>query len=148
MLRPSNGQEIRLPRVVASPSAHAALCRLRHDRGPLVIMLGSSATVSIARVCRSRDFSRDEDHVMLGTVAQCPVYMDIRYVESCLRDVLVVDLRPHGYGGDPLFVARPESRAERQQRMFAHRARTGSFGWRRSHGRRDRWPRRNVLAFT
>lgn len=113
--------------MVASPGAHAALCRLRRERGPLVIMLGSSATVSVARVYRGRGLDLDDDHVMLGTVAQCPVYMDLRHIESCFRDVLVVDLHPDAYGGDPLFVSRPESRAERQQRLFAERARTGGL---------------------
>jgi uncharacterized protein (DUF779 family) len=115
---------VRVPQVVASASASAALVKLRHDRGPQVIELGTCcAAVSIARLRDRRIFSPHEYHVRLGVVAHCTVYADIRQIELCPHEILVIDLHAAPHGGSPVFVTRPESRAERQQRVYAERAR-------------------------
>ena len=118
----------RLPRIVGSASASAALLQLHHDRGPQVIELGTCcAAVSIARVRDRRDFSPHEYHVRLGVVAHCSVYADIRQIELCPHEILVIELHAAPHGGSPVFVTRPESRAERQQRVFAERARAAGL---------------------
>jgi uncharacterized protein (DUF779 family) len=120
--------DIRRPLIVVSRTASAALLKLRHDRGPQVIMLGTCcATVSIVQVADRRDFDRREYHVMLGVVAHCPVYADIRHIELCPHDTLVVDLQRGADGGRPAFVTRPESTAEQQQRVFAECAHASDF---------------------
>lgn len=113
-------RDTRLPRITASATATAALTKLRHDRGPLAIVLGTScATVSVARVYLCRDFDPGEQHVPLGVLAYCQVYAESQAIEACAHDVLVIDLHANVSGREPLFVSRPESRAERQQRIFA-----------------------------
>ena len=121
-----NTSGIRRPRITASARASAALLKLRHDRGPQVIELGTcAAAISIARVRDRRAFTPHEHHLTLGIVAHCPVYADSRHIELCPHEMLVIELHTAQHAGSPIFVTRPESRAERQQRMFSERARTG-----------------------
>jgi uncharacterized protein (DUF779 family) len=113
-----------LPQIVASVGATRALLELRHVRGPQVIVLGTTcATISIAHVRNCCDFHPCEDHVVLGVVAHCRVYADIRQIEFCPHNLLVVDLHTNPAGGRPTFATRPESEAERQQRVITAHSR-------------------------
>lgn len=117
-----------VPQVVPSASAAAALLKLRRERGPQVIELGMRcAAVSIARVHDRHNFNPHQHHVKLGVVANCTVYADIRHIEFCPHEMLVIDLHAAPHGGSPVFITRPESRSERQQRMFADSARAGGL---------------------
>lgn len=123
-ITPIEAPRPKLPQVVVSAAAADALAGLRRDRGPQVIVLGStSATIGIAQVRDQGEFYPDDDDVQLGTVANCCVYADISYVEPCRHDVLVLDLRTNRAGDRPAFITRPESEAERQQRVFSAQAR-------------------------
>jgi uncharacterized protein (DUF779 family) len=114
-----------LPRVVASARASRALVELRQVRGPQVLVVDTAcAAISIAQVRRCcDDFHPQEHQVVLGVVIQVPVYADIQHIQLCPHDVLVVDLHTKPAGGEPTFVTRPESEAERQQRIFTAQTR-------------------------
>jgi uncharacterized protein (DUF779 family) len=116
----------RLPRVVGSPTAELSLAELTRERGPQVIVLsGPCAISSVAAARGRRGFVPNEHQVRVDQVANCPVYADAEQIRMCPHEVIVLDLGWHsGTGsGDRAFVTRPESPAERQQRVFSARAR-------------------------
>jgi uncharacterized protein (DUF779 family) len=120
---PRNG---RLPRVVGSPRAELSLAELTRERGPQVIVLsGPSAISSVAAARGRRGFVPNERQVRVDQVANCPVYADAEQIRMCPLEVIVLDLgwRSGTVSGDRAFVTRPESPAERQQRVFSARAR-------------------------
>jgi hypothetical protein len=113
------------PHVMASPPASAVLEQLGRDRGPQVIVLAPSrAALRLARVRQGREFVPNEHEVLVGTVAHCPVYADLRHTALYPNEALVVVLgRPCGVDDAPVFLARPESSAEWQQRVLDPRNR-------------------------
>ena len=120
---PRNG---RLPRVVGSLRAQLSLAELTSERGPQVIVLsGPCAISSVAAARGRRGFVPNEHQVRVGQVASCPVYADAEQIRMCPHEVIVLDAgwRSGTGSGDPAFVTRPESPAERQQRVFSARAR-------------------------
>jgi uncharacterized protein (DUF779 family) len=115
-----------LPGIVGSASAVLGLAELRRERGPQVIVLtGPCATVQVAITQNGRDFVPHAHHVRIGGVADCPVYADIEHIAQCPHEVIVLDLSWQAGAGkyDPAFVTRPESKAEREQRVFSKLAR-------------------------
>ena len=107
-----------IPHIAVSHSAQAALLTLGHAHGPHVVVLAATcAQVSIARVVPQADYVPSQDEVRVGTVAHCAVYARPSAFETCPHEGLVLDLQPAA--GALVFVTRPESRAERQQRIFS-----------------------------
>ena len=117
--------DTRSPHLDASPSALAALQSLRRQDGRQVIVLSSAcAGISAARVCREVGFVPSDRLVRIGTLADCPVYADQEVVAMCPHAGLILDV--YSSTNDRLvFVIRPESTAEWQQRIFSDRARRG-----------------------
>ncbi|MDP9091414.1 MAG: hypothetical protein M3N95_00315 [Actinomycetota bacterium] len=113
------------PHVIASPPVSAVIEQLRRDRGPQVIVLAPSrAALRLALVRQGRGFVPNEHEVLVGTVAHCPVYADSRHTALYPNEALVVVLgRPCGVDDAPVFLARPESSAEWQQRVLGPRIR-------------------------
>jgi len=115
--------DARGPHVDASASALATLQTLRKRHGPQVIVLGCACSgVGVARVCRATGFVTPEDLVRIGTLADSPVYADEQAAGACPHTVLILDVHSSAEGR-PVFVTRPESAAEWQQRVFGDRAR-------------------------
>jgi uncharacterized protein (DUF779 family) len=120
---PRNG---RLPRIVGSPKAELGLAELTRERGPQVIVLsGPCVILSVAAARGRRGFVPNEHQVLVDQVARCPVYADLQHITMCPHEVIVLDLgwRSGTANGERAFVTRPESPAERQQRVFSARAR-------------------------
>lgn len=117
----------RLPRILPSPRARQAIEQIRRERGAQVIVLTSAcATTSIANLVQQRGFVANQYQLLVGRVAGCPVYADSRHITGCPHDVIIIDLGRRSAAIDParpLLLTRPESEAERQQRVFAERAR-------------------------
>jgi len=116
-----------VPHFTASRAALDALHRLRRSRGRQVIVLSPAcARVSVAHVHTEVDYVPGPGEVRLGTLAHCPIYADRGSIETCPHDGLVLDL--HAVAdrrGAAVFVTRPESAAERQERIFCHHTQTG-----------------------
>jgi uncharacterized protein (DUF779 family) len=90
---PNPDPAIRLPTVIASPRARALLDDLYRDWGPQAIVLpGDCTKTSRATVLSRCAFEPDEHHLLLGVVAHCWVYSDIRNIELCPHDALLLDL--------------------------------------------------------
>lgn len=89
-----------------------------------MLVLGTSlGAVCIARVLPRQGFTPAPYYAVIGQVAHCPVYAHMREATACQHSTLVLDGRRDTVGGDPVFLTRPESRAERQQRVYAEHAR-------------------------
>ncbi len=119
----------RMPHIVASAKAAANLADLCRAHGPQVILLANSCgTVRVARVRSRPGFRPHEYEVLIGRVMDCPVYADTRQLPQRPFDTIVLDVGwrsgdTASADQDPHFVTRPESQAERQQRIFSDQAR-------------------------
>lgn len=117
----------RVPHIVVSQRARPAIEQIRREHGPQIIVLTSAcAATSIANVVPQRGFVPSQYEMIVGRIAGCPVYADSRHITGCPHDVIIIDLgrRPgEANPAKPLLVTRPESEAERQQRVFAERVR-------------------------
>lgn len=114
---------LRVPHVSASRHARSALDVLRRSQGRQVIVLGAtSARLSVAHVRRAAGYVAYSGEVRIGTVAHCPVYAALGCIETCPHDALVLDLHGVDARGVPVFVTRPESRVERQERILNRHA--------------------------
>jgi hypothetical protein len=87
----------------------------------VIVLTGPCATARVARTQRRRDFLPHEHQVSIGQVAHCPVYADVRHIAQCPHEVIVLDLgwQSGAANHEPTFVTRPESKAEREQRIFS-----------------------------
>jgi hypothetical protein len=123
------------PHVIASPLVSAVLEQLCRDGGPQVIVLAPShASLRLARVLQRRRFVPNERHVLVGTVAHCPVYADVRHTALYPNEALVMVLgRPFGIDA-PVFLTRPESTGEWQQRVLDPCIRASVHPWHRRLG--------------
>jgi uncharacterized protein (DUF779 family) len=108
------------PHVDASPTACRALNELCDEHGPHVIVLRSAcAAPSIAHVLAEKEFAAREDEVLIGRVADCPVYAYVRDFDLCPHDAVIVELRwPGSESAPPVFVTRTESEDERGNRLL------------------------------
>lgn len=115
--------DVRIPHLDASRSAVAVLQSLRRQDGRQVIVLSSAcAGISAARVRREAGFVPPDRLVRIGTLAECSVYADQEFVAMCPHAGLILDV--HSTTNDrQVFVTRPESAAEWQQRIFSDRGR-------------------------
>lgn len=108
----------RVPHLDVSLRALAALHALRTRHGPQVIVLGPTcAGTNVAHVHNESAFIPRDRVVGIGTLAQCPVYADREAVAMCPHTGLILDVHTSA-NGRPVFVIRPESAAEWQQRAF------------------------------
>jgi hypothetical protein len=112
----------RVPQIYGSPATVAAL---HGERGRYVLTLESACSgVSLAHTCPESEFAPTDHHVRIGTVAHCSVEADRACIALCPHDELTLDLHaPRDGNAPPLFMTRPASVAERQQRMFSACAR-------------------------
>jgi uncharacterized protein (DUF779 family) len=114
------------PRIVTSGKAKAALETIRQQHGTQVIVLRSACSApSIARVRSRAAFLPQEHQVVIGSVARCPVYVDSREINSCPHETIMLDLAAApAYGTDDTnLITRPESVAEREERIFSDHSR-------------------------
>lgn len=115
--------DVRSPHLDASRGALVALHALRARYGRQIIVLGSTCAGSgVAHVRDATAFVAPDRLVRIGTLAHCPVYADREAVAICPHTGLILDVHPSA-NGRPVFVTRPESSAEWQQRAFNGRAR-------------------------
>ena len=118
------------PRVVGSSNAVRTLAQMCRDVGPQVILLrGPCAAVHVARTMPRREFVPREYQERIGQVADCSVYADLRHIVRCPHEVIVLELgwQVGNADGETSFVTRPESLAEREQRVFSERSRGGAY---------------------
>jgi uncharacterized protein (DUF779 family) len=114
----------RVPKIYGSPAAVAALLALRTERGRYVLTLNSACTgLCVAHICPEFEFTPTDHHVQIGAVAQCSVYAERSRITLCPHDELMLDLRAGDSTAPPLFMTRPASAAESQQRLFSACAR-------------------------
>jgi uncharacterized protein (DUF779 family) len=119
--------DLRVPHFTASRRALYELHLVRRSQGRQVVVLASAcARVSVAHVHSEADYAPRDGEVRLGTLAHCPVYGTRDCIEMCPHAGLVLDVHVATDGrGTPVFFTRPESAAERQQRVFCKQARIG-----------------------
>jgi hypothetical protein len=110
--------------VRVSSHARAWLDQICAEKGPRAILLTTACTgISPVALRILRDFEAAPTDVLVGVVATCRVYADLRHVALCPHDVLYLDLHWQSGMDTPTIVARPESTAEQQQRIFSAQAR-------------------------
>jgi uncharacterized protein (DUF779 family) len=112
----------RAPRILASRRARLALQKMSQDRGRMVILLtGACHAPSVASVRAESGFMPDEHQAIIGHVVHCPVYADVREIQLCPHDAIVIDIGwvPAHSHADPLLVTRIESKPEREERLMA-----------------------------
>ena len=107
------------PQVRVSHRAEELLRSLVQRQGANVLVLsGTAAAPSIVHVRTPVGFQPGPCDVRIGEVASCLVYADAESICWCPHELLV--LSPAQVDGGRLvsLVTRPESEAERQQRLF------------------------------
>jgi uncharacterized protein (DUF779 family) len=126
VLRPATAPPgVRAPQIYGSPAAVTALRALCRERGRSVVLLDSACSgVSLAHICPESDFTPTDHQVWIGAVAHCSVHADRACIALCPHTELTLDLHaPRDGNAPPLFMTRPASVAERQQRLFSACAR-------------------------
>jgi uncharacterized protein (DUF779 family) len=115
---------LRVPHLTGSRSALDALSALRRSQGGQVIVLGPvCARVSVAHVRARSGYAPHRGEIRIGTLAHCPIYATRSCIETCPHERLILDVvLATGRRGAPVFLTRPESRMERQERVFSSRA--------------------------
>jgi len=91
-------------RLQVTAAARSALATLRHDRGPQVLYVSwpGGATVLPDGV-----FAPGPYEAIIGHVARCPVYADVRAVNHSATDTVTLDVAPGGAGSYPVMVLDP-----------------------------------------
>jgi uncharacterized protein (DUF779 family) len=111
--------DVPVPHLDASPSTLAILHSSSRQHGRQVIVLSSAcAGISAAQVRSEIGFVPRERLVRIGTLAHCPVYAHEKLVAMCPYSGLILDVHL-STNGTQVFVTRPESAAEWQQRIFS-----------------------------
>jgi uncharacterized protein (DUF779 family) len=88
-------RELGLPRLRATTAAEEALARVVHEHGPVLLVVSAGCCGGSAPMC----FPVDEFHVggqdvLVGTVADCPVYVARRQLEAWPHVELLIDVEP------------------------------------------------------
>ncbi|HEX2307130.1 MAG TPA: hypothetical protein VHI14_02275 [Jatrophihabitantaceae bacterium] len=93
-------------------------CMVRRDGPQALVMTGAAAAPSIVHVRPLAGFRPGPGDVLIAQLASCLVYADEDSICSCPHEQIV--LSPARLDGPRLvsLVTRPESEAERQQRLF------------------------------
>lgn len=101
-------------RVTATPTALAALARLRQQRGAVILyQSGGCCDGSLPMCLEQGDLRIGDADVLLGLVGGCPVYIDDRQYAVWKHTQLIIDVgegEPEGFslpaGDDHHFVTR------------------------------------------
>jgi uncharacterized protein (DUF779 family) len=88
-------------RVTATPAALAALARLRAKRGAIILYQSGGCCDGSLPVCLEQgDLRIGDGDVLLGSVADCPVYIDDRQYGVWKHTQLIIDVgegEPEGF---------------------------------------------------
>ena len=101
-------------RVTATPTALAALARLREQRGAVILYQSGGCCDGSLPICLELgDLRIGDGDVLLGSVGGCPVYIDDRQYAVWKHTQLIIDVgegEPEGFslpaGDDHHFVTR------------------------------------------
>jgi hypothetical protein len=105
-----------LDRVTATPAALTALARLREQRGAVILYQSGGCCDGSLPICFDQaDLIIGDGDVLLGSVGECPVYIDARQYQAPKHTRLIVDVgvgEPEGFslpaGPDRHFVTRSQ----------------------------------------
>lgn len=91
----SSARELGLPRLRATSAAEEALARLVHDRGPVMMVLSAGCCGGSTPMCFAEgEFRTGSQDVLIGTVADCRVYLDRRQLEAWPHAEVLIDVEP------------------------------------------------------
>jgi uncharacterized protein len=83
------------PRVVATPAALEAIRRLQTVRGPLMLFQSGGCCDGSLPICfDGGELLIGDGDVLLGTVGDCPFYIDSRQHEVWKHTQLILDVSP------------------------------------------------------
>lgn len=86
---------IPVPRVLCTDAAAALIAVLRHRHGPLVFHQSGGCCDGSAPMCFPEgEFRLGERDVLLGHIADCPVYMGGQQFEYWAHTQLIIDVVP------------------------------------------------------
>jgi len=89
------GRLVGARRVVATEAARQAVLRLRAVRGPLMFVQSAGCCGGSVPMCfPDGEYLTGEGDLLLGRVAGCPFYMDIRQYRALRPGQLVLDVAP------------------------------------------------------
>ena len=92
---------LRVDRVTATPTALAALARLREQRGAVILYQSGGCCDGSLPVCLEQgDLRIGDGDVLLGSVGDCPVYIDDRQYAVWKHTQLIIDVgegEPEGF---------------------------------------------------
>ncbi|MGD0608144.1 MAG: DUF779 domain-containing protein [Streptosporangiaceae bacterium] len=113
----------RFDRVTATPAALTALARLREQRGAVILYQSGGCCDGSLPICFDQeDLIIGDGDVLLGSVGDCPVYIDARQHQLWQHTQLIIDVgegEPEGFslpaGPGQHFVTRSVLLASRSQ---------------------------------
>jgi len=89
------GRRLARRRVIATVAAREAVLRLRAVRGPLMFVQSAGCCGGSAPMCLpDGEYITGPGDLLLGRVAGCPFYMDIRQYRALSPGQLVLDVEP------------------------------------------------------
>ncbi len=91
----------RVPRVIATPAAVAAIENLVHEIGPVMFFQSGGCCDGSLPICfADGEFIVSDHDVLLGHVGGCPFYIDHRQYEAWKHTQLILDVgegEPEGF---------------------------------------------------
>jgi uncharacterized protein len=81
--------------VAATPAARRAIAALRAARGPLMFVQSAGCCGGTAPMCYPLgEFQIGDGDLLLGTVEDCPFYMDARHFTAWCEPRFLLDVEP------------------------------------------------------
>jgi uncharacterized protein len=91
----SSQRELGLPQLRATTAAEEALSRVVHDHGPVMLVLSAGCCGGSTPMCFPEgEFRVGSQDVLIGTVADCQVYVDRRQLAAWPHAEVLIDVEP------------------------------------------------------
>lgn len=91
----SSARELGLPRLRATTAAEESLARVVHEHGPVMLVLSAGCCGGSTPMCFPEgEFRVGSQDVLLGTVADCRVYIDRRQLDAWPHAEVLIDVEP------------------------------------------------------
>lgn len=91
----SGARELGLPRLRATTAAEESLARVVHEHGPVMLVLSAGCCGGSTPMCFPEgEFRVGSQDVLLGTVANCRVYIDRRQLDAWPHAEVLIDVEP------------------------------------------------------
>ena len=90
-----SARELGLPRLRSTTAAEEALARVVHDHGPVMLVLSAGCCGGSTPMCFPEgEFRVGSQDVLIGTVADCEVYLDRRQLAAWPHAEVLIDVEP------------------------------------------------------